>query len=126
LQEQKPIVRWLIAPAAAAKSERIRIAVVGRENDLDLVLPGTVVDRTRDLHIAEFPPADIVKLAHEYCVRIQRRDDYRTAQRDEAVWKEFVDAILGWAEERSGGGVEVSPVDLKYMERANQWRVKAR
>ncbi|MEU8607581.1 CHAT domain-containing protein [Actinoplanes sp. NPDC048791] len=126
LQEQKPIVRWLIAPAAAAKSERIRIAVVGRENDLDLVLPGTVVDRTRDLHIAEFPPADIVRLAHEYCVRIQRRDDYRTAQRDEAVWKEFVDAILGWAEERSGGGVEVSPVDLKYMERANQWRVKAR
>jgi hypothetical protein len=126
LQDQKPIVRWLIAPAAAAKTQRIRIAVFGRENDLEQMLPGTVVDRTHDLHVGEFPPADIVRLAHEYCVRIQRRDDYRAAVRDEAVWKEFVDEILEWAEKRSGGGVEISPVELSYLEKIHQWRVKAR
>lgn len=126
LQDQRPIVDWLIAPAAAAKAQRIRIAVFGRENELEQVLPGTVVDRTHDLHVEEFPPADIVRLAHEYCVRIQRRDSYRAAAGDAAVWKEFVDAILDWAQERSGGGVEVSPVDLSYMEKLHQWRVKPR
>lgn len=126
LQDHQPIVRGLVAPAAAAKTPRIRIAVVGRENDLEQVLPGTVVDRTHDLFVEEFPPDDIVRLAHEYCVRIQRRDNYRAAARDQAIWKEFVDAILGWADERSGGGVEVAPMELWHTEMHHQWKVRRR
>jgi hypothetical protein len=123
LQDPSPIVRWLVKPAAQ-HGRRVRIAVVGRKNELDQVLPGGEIDRSHDLYVERFPPDDIVRLAHEYCVRIQGRDNYRQAALDQAMWAEFVAAILGWARDRSGAGVLVAPKDLWHTEMQNQWKVR--
>ena len=115
LHQFAEIVTWLVAPVARRELPQVRMAVVDRAEELTRMLPGGVGNPAR-LSVGRFDRDDIVALAREYCVRIRRRPRYEPASRDEEVWGQFVARMLDWAQDRSGDGGPVDPIELRLSE----------